>query len=667
MKRCPQCRRDYTDETLNFCLDDGAALLDGPGSGDTPTAILSGGEDSDPATRPFIANTGKTEIHRSMSSAEYLVTSAKKNKAIAVIALVALAAVIGGVGFAVYKYQKSSENVARAIRLERVTTDGKTNAAAISPDGKYAVYNVDSGGSQSLWTRQIATASPVQIVPPAEGVEYRSIRFTPDGNFVTFIKRDAATSSNTFFNLYQMPVLGGPQKHLAKDVDGGVTYSPDGKRFAFLRGNFPELGDSAIIIANADGSGERIVAKRTRPETFPWWPVGTAAWSPDGKTIATVIGGNASGGVPMQVAEVDVDTGAVKPVSAGGWYEIFQVAWMPDKSGLLVIGAEKVSDFYSQQLYFISYPGGEKRRITTDFNMYLGMSLTADGKTIAAIQDNRVSNIWIVPNADAAQAEQIRSGGPNHEGTDGLALAPDGRVVFYSKASGNDDIWIMKGDGSGAKQLTVDAGANYDLKVTPDGRYIVFTSERAGQPNIWRMDFDGRNATQLTFGTSEYGAALSPDSKWVYYDSTSTGAPGIWKVSIDGGEPVQVIKHASENPEISPDGKLIACQFRENASSSWRFGMFSIDGGEPLKVFDLPQIEGADFRWAPDGKSLSYQVISKGVANVWSYPLDGASPKQLTNFKNDLMFNFKWAPNGKDMIMARGSRISDVVLIHDFR
>jgi len=42
MKRCPECRRDYTDVTLNFCLDDGTALVDGPASMDEPsTAILS--------------------------------------------------------------------------------------------------------------------------------------------------------------------------------------------------------------------------------------------------------------------------------------------------------------------------------------------------------------------------------------------------------------------------------------------------------------------------------------------------------------------------------------------------------------------------------------------------------------------------------------------------
>jgi TolB-like protein/Flp pilus assembly protein TadD len=40
MKRCPECRRDYIDNTLLYCLDDGSALLEGPASGDTPTAFL---------------------------------------------------------------------------------------------------------------------------------------------------------------------------------------------------------------------------------------------------------------------------------------------------------------------------------------------------------------------------------------------------------------------------------------------------------------------------------------------------------------------------------------------------------------------------------------------------------------------------------------------------
>src|SRR5688500_9315042 len=62
MKRCPECRRDYYDETLLYCLDDGAALLDGPSSMEGPaTAVLeSARASSEQATRTFDHDIGTT-------------------------------------------------------------------------------------------------------------------------------------------------------------------------------------------------------------------------------------------------------------------------------------------------------------------------------------------------------------------------------------------------------------------------------------------------------------------------------------------------------------------------------------------------------------------------------------------------------------------------------
>jgi tetratricopeptide (TPR) repeat protein len=40
MKRCPKCRRDYWDDSLSYCLDDGSALLEGPGSGAQATEVF---------------------------------------------------------------------------------------------------------------------------------------------------------------------------------------------------------------------------------------------------------------------------------------------------------------------------------------------------------------------------------------------------------------------------------------------------------------------------------------------------------------------------------------------------------------------------------------------------------------------------------------------------
>ena len=75
MKRCPECRRDYTDETLNFCLDDGAALLEGPSLTEEPETALfgatpSGGHSSTSSTGDQIHTTDRTAVYRTGTEAE---------------------------------------------------------------------------------------------------------------------------------------------------------------------------------------------------------------------------------------------------------------------------------------------------------------------------------------------------------------------------------------------------------------------------------------------------------------------------------------------------------------------------------------------------------------------------------------------------------------------
>lgn len=606
------------------------------------------------------ASTSEAATH-STTSAEYIAGEIKRHKRSVVIAALVLLLAIGGAGFALVKFWGKSPRLPQSIKIERLTTNGKSSDAAISPDGKYVVYVLNEGGQQSLWTRQVATTSNVRITPPSD-VKYLALSFSPDGNYINFVKAE----KNALAALYQMPVLGGAQKKLITDADGAVSYSPDGKQFAFVRGNFPNLGESSLLIANADGTKERQLALRKRPETFPWWKQPTPAWSPDGKSIACIVAADATGTGLMNLVEVQVADGTIKPIRSPGWYEITRVAWLQDKSGLLILAADKASSYHSQQIWHISSSDGGARRITADFNNYLGLNLTADSNALVAVQSNRISNIWVVPDADDSRAIQVKSGGHNQDGTDGLAWTPDGRIVYYSQASGADDIWIMNGDGSGQKQLTIDAGTNYDFKVTPDGRYIVFTSERTGQPSLWRMDLDGGNPRQLTSGTSDYGAAISPDSKWVIYHSDSSGKSALWKVTIEGGNAVQLTEYASEAPEISPDGKSIATQYREDTNSPWRLAIIPFEGGKPLKILDLPG-NGQNVRWSPDGRSLSYLDTRGGVTNIWSLPLDGTAPKQLTGFKTDQIYNFKWSADGKQLVLARGTITSDVVLIRDFR
>ena len=173
--------------------------------------------------------------------------------------------------------------------ITRLTTNGKVTIAAISPDGRYVAYVTDEGvvhGRETLWVRQVGTGSDVQIVPPAN-VVYGGLIFSRDGDFLYVAQSESKDSSLGV--LYKIPVLGGTKKRLIVDVAmffplaNPVTLSPDGKRVAFLRYS-KARNETALMVANEDGSGETQLAVRKWPNGFG----GSVAWSSNGKTIAVV-------------------------------------------------------------------------------------------------------------------------------------------------------------------------------------------------------------------------------------------------------------------------------------------------------------------------------------------------------------------------------------------
>lgn len=90
MKRCPECRRDYFDDSLLYCLDDGSALLEGPDSRNKRTAILSERRDREDNPAPDFEPT-KIFAPKSTDNSSDSQASGRKRK-IAVAASVVFAA-----------------------------------------------------------------------------------------------------------------------------------------------------------------------------------------------------------------------------------------------------------------------------------------------------------------------------------------------------------------------------------------------------------------------------------------------------------------------------------------------------------------------------------------------------------------------------------------------
>src|SRR5690606_34718279 len=213
---------------------------------------------------------------------------------------------------------------------------GNAVTPAISPDGAFVVYARAEtlGWPSSLWVRQVSTGSSTQIVAPEPDVLVAAPTVTPDGRFVDFI-RLRMTDEPLTPRLWRVPFLGGVPQRIADGVWSPVGWSPDGSRMAFTRLD-SSTSTTALVLADAEGGAEQVVATRTLPRIFlnlgvVGRPPVRPAWSPDGGTVALLEVGTGSG-FELRVVFVDAATGTTTALDAQGAWSAQSLAWLGPRS-----------------------------------------------------------------------------------------------------------------------------------------------------------------------------------------------------------------------------------------------------------------------------------------------------------------------------------------------
>lgn len=568
-----------------------------------------------------------------------------------VFVLLALVLLIGS-GFALRSLFGNRAYVTPTI--ERMRGTEQSSAIAISPNGEYLAHAISKAGKRTLMMTNIGSLSNVELLPADEALYY-GMTFTKESSFLYFVKTDKDQLS-----LYKIPVLGNTATKVLGNVGQKISFSPNGDRFCFVRRL--STNETAIIIANSDGSDQRVLATRKAPEYFSQFEI---SWSTDGKLIA-----NAAGVSKMergiQLIGVDAETGREQILSNTKWSGCDGLEWIGDGTGL-VAGLWDTGGSPTQ-VWLIPYPSGQPRKITNDLNNYGGIGVSSDGKTIMAGQFKDESSLWVTPNDQPYQPQPITN--DKHHMFKWVRWTPDGRLLFGSSVGEHRDIWVMNVDGSAQTQLTDNAAANIMPTATDDGSFIVFASSRSGDGafHLWRSDAAGRDAVQLTNGVEELQPDTTPDRQWIFYTSGKMDAPpvekSIWKVSIEGGEPARFVDGSAHAPDISPDGKSLLCWFKPDNDSPWKAAIFPVGGGKPSKILEISP--GTPIHWTTDGQAVSYIVTVDGVSNIWTQPIDGKPAHQTTRFMSDGIFNFDWSKDGR-LIASRISKPRDVVLIRNFR
>src|SRR6202012_150642 len=108
------------------------------------------------------------------------------------------------------------------------------------------------------------------------------------------------------------------------------------------------------------------------------------AWTPDGKSIAGVV--FQAGNELSQILEFDAVNGKSSKLAGFKDYAPSYLSWMPSGDGMLLAAEARGTGFIRQQIGYFSTADSSIRFVTQDTNNYKDLRLSAEGKTLSAIQ-----------------------------------------------------------------------------------------------------------------------------------------------------------------------------------------------------------------------------------------------------------------------------------------
>jgi Tol biopolymer transport system component/DNA-binding winged helix-turn-helix (wHTH) protein len=564
--------------------------------------------------------------------------------------IVAIAAGLTWIGSSLLRKQKAPWDAVRQVRL---TQDGNVYSPVISPDGQYLAYVCAiEGVGHSICIRQIATGSVLQIVPGRKGVPRWGAAVAPDNKFVYFISRNEGVDHGV---LYRVPLFGGTPQRLAEPV-AGYSVSPDGTRLALVKRDVGARQTSITIIQD-DGTDERPILSTELESAY--YSVG---WSPDGREILYSVKRETEQGEVRYVAEIPADGGAERRIDFPSPAKIFTIQWLPDKTGFIAAAMEDETS--QRQLYLLTYPDGELRRLTNDVQGVNYFSMTADGRSGVApmAYDNR--RIWLIPGDGMGEPTPITNDTEKHfdsvewAGTDYLVFDQDEGSSYRSR-----NIWRMRPDGTERTQLTFGDAGNTQPTVSPDGSAIVFVSSRSGKSQLWKMNIEGGDLVQLT--ELPHNIAMpqfTHNGQFIYFDAWVNGMNQVWRISPDGGDAEPVIEGVDVRASaVSPDGLRVAYCYFDRASGKVEARLRSTEpkGPEEPAGF-LPENW---MEWSPDGRAIYFNTAEDRGRNVWRKDLGAASPVRLTHLTAESLFDCSWSPDGTRAACIRQLITSDAVMI----
>ncbi len=251
----------------------------------------------------------------------------------------------------------------------------------------------------------------------------------------------------------------------------------------------------------------------------------------------------------------------------------------------------------------------------------------AGGRLLFVSSRSGQPNIYLV-NGDGSGETPLSTAGANQNPAWSAAAQ---RIVFESTRDGNSQIYAMHLDGSGQTRLTNNSAVDTSPAWSPDGAHIAFVSNRDGNLEIYLMNADGSNQTRLTNNSApDTAPAWALDGTRLTFISERDGNPEVYVMNADGASQTRLTNDtaAESNPVWAPNNAWIA--YVRDTGANAEVYLTTANGAGQLR---LTNNSAADTQpaWAPNGARLAFVSERDGNPEIYTMLADGSGQARLTN------------------------------------
>ncbi|HVD40001.1 MAG TPA: hypothetical protein VNC16_03220 [Solirubrobacterales bacterium] len=228
-------------------------------------------------------------------------------------------------------------------------------------------------------------------------------------------------------------------------------------------------------------------------------------------------------------------------------------------------------------------------------------------------------------------------------------FSPDGRTIAFARGG---DIYSVRPDGSGQRQLTSGPEVDSLPKVAPNGRYVVFERRGAlgGPASLYTVGATGGGLRALTSSGDDHDAAFSPDGKLIVFVRTTAGAEGgnddVYSIRPTGSGLARLTK-TNGIDEFAPRFFAGGVIYSRGESSEGPAAYADIYTMRRDGTRQKPQVAGVGSAYVEDVSPEGKMLIFRRAQGLWAKKIGRTKARKLSTLPDQSTTSSVFSSDGK--------------------